>query len=374
MSQFNNIKEKLASIPVDKSKSDEIKKYEFPIIKEKSDFKIFSKEIKIENIISKEEVKNFKENRTKKEKLLTRKLEQIKKEYDLYLLEMEINIQMKENKINELSKKNLDLENRIASLEQTILLQKEINKKLKQIITEQTKVYMDELKKNTEVIKQHKQEIFKTIARTVHDLKNPLTSIKSTAEVLSEYEDLDEDKKILVNLILSGAEDLSKMIEEILISNKIVHNVYVIEKKETSFSKILKDIVEQTEIYAKRIGKVIYLDIEEDLKANVDEIKIKRAISNLISNGLKYGKQYVSISAKALKDQIEIEISDDGEGFNSEIKEKIFSYKEMSTTDLINGNGFGLTNAKTIIELHGGQISLLPSERGTTFKITIPKE
>jgi len=374
MAPFKNIKERLVSTHINQPNFDQAEKQMFPLLRRKSDSKIFEKEIKTENIIVKEEVENLKEDVKRKETILKMKLEQLKKEYNSYVAEMEVSMLMKDSRIEELTKQNLILQDKISSLEQTILLQREVNKKLKQNIAEQTEVYMQELKDKTEVIKQQEKEFSKTVARAVHDLKNPLTSVKSTAEALSEYEDLDEEKKILINLIISGAEDLSKMIEDILVSNKIVHNAYAVEKKQLNFSKLIEEMVEQTKIYANRTGKEISADIESDLIVNADELKIKRAIGNLISNGLKYGRHCVKISAKQFKNKVEIEISDDGEGFNKEVKEKVFSNKEMSTTDLINGNGFGLTNAKRIIELHAGQISLLPSEKGTTFKIILPKE
>ena len=374
MAPFKNIKERLVFTHINQPNFDEVEKQMFPLLRRKSDSRIFEKEIKTENIIVKEEVENIKEDVKRKETILKMKLEQLKKEYNSYVAEMEVNMLMKDSKIEELTKQNLILQDKISSLEQTILLQREVNKKLKQNIAEQTEIYMQELKDKTEVIKQQEKEFSKTIARVVHDLKNPLTSVKSTAEALLEYEDLDEEKKILINLIISGAEDLSKMIEEILVSNKIVHNAYAVEKKQLNISKIIEELVQQTKIYAERTGKEISADIEKDLIVNADELKIKRAIGNLISNGLKYGKRCVKISAKSFKNKVEIEISDDGEGFDREVKEKVFSNKEMSTTDLINGNGFGLTNAKRIIELHGGQISLLSCEKGTTFKIILPNE
>jgi signal transduction histidine kinase len=374
MALFKNIKERLVTTHINQPNFDEVEKQMFPLLRRKSDSRIFEKEIKTENIIVKEEVENLKEDVKRKETILKMKLEQLKKEYNSYVAEMEVSMLMKDSKIEELTKQNLILQDKISSLEQTILLQREVNKKLKQNIVEQTEVYMQELKDKTEVIKQQEKEFSKTVARAVHDLKNPLTSVKSTAEALSEYDDLDEEKRILINLIISGAEDLSKMIEDILLSNKIVHNAYAVEKKQLNISKLIEELVQQTKVYANRTGKEISADIEKDLIVNADELKIKRAIGNLISNGLKYGKRCVKISAKSFKNKVEIEISDDGEGFDREVKEKVFSNKEMSTTDLINGNGFGLTNAKRIIELHGGQISLLSCEKGTTFKIILPNE
>jgi signal transduction histidine kinase len=374
MAPFKNIKERLVSTHINQPNFDEVEKQMFPLLRRKSDSRIFEKEIKTENIIVKEEVENLKEDVKRKETILKMKLEQLKKEYNSYVAEMEVSMLIKDSKIEELTKQNLILQDKISSLEQTILLQREVNKKLKQNIAEQTEVYMQELKDKMEIIKQQEKEFSKTIARAVHDLKNPLTSVKSTAEALSEYEDLDEEKKILINLIISGAEDLSKMIEDILISTKIAHNAYTVEKKQLNISKLIEEMVEQTRIYVNRTGKEISADIEKDLIVNADELKIKRAIGNLISNGLKYGKRCVKISAKSFKNKVEIEISDDGEGFDREVKEKVFSNKEMSTTDLINGNGFGLTNAKRIIELHGGQISVLSCEKGTTFKIILPNE
>jgi signal transduction histidine kinase len=149
-----------------------------------------------------------------------------------------------------------------------------------------------------------------------------------------------------------------------------MQKAYDIEKKKFSLIKTLNEIVEQTKVYARRIKKELTLYYEDDIVIKGDELKLKRAIGNLISNGLKYCNRSVNVSVKKT-DKIEICITDDGKGISKEIKERILS-KEMTTTDLINGNGFGLTNAKKIIELHGGNIALDSTDRGTTFRIILP--
>jgi signal transduction histidine kinase len=318
-------------------------------------------------------------------------IEQLKKEYISYIADMEVHLITKDGLISQLQTKIQSLQDEIA--------------KMQIIVQEQTKAYMEVLKDNSKLEKilkereeKFEKEFSKAIARSVHDLKNPLTGIKSATDVLLEYDDLGEEKRTLLSIIMKSATDIMNMIEDILVSNKITHGVYKPEKKRVSLKKMLNDLVEQNNIYAKLIGKEISFnykcqdsqdaspkDIEgvavmEDgsVEGTIegDELKLKRAFGNLISNGLKYGKQHVEINVVESKEGIHLYIHDDGQGFDKEVKEKIFSNnanKEMVTTDTIHGNGFGLTNTKRIIEMHGGLINLIDSEKGTTFHIYFKK-
>jgi signal transduction histidine kinase len=363
----------------------------FPMLRRKSDKKFLSGSVMVEDKITLEELNELREDVKRKEEAMKLEIEQLKKEYISYIADMEVHLITKDGLISQLQTKIQSLQDEIA--------------KMQIIVQEQTKAYMEVLKDNSKlekILKEHEEkfekEFSKAIARSVHDLKNPLTGIKSATDVLLEYDDLGEEKRTLLSIIMKSATDIMNMIEDILVSNKITHGVYKPEKKRVSLKKMLNDLVEQNNIYAKLIGKEISFnykcqdsqdaspkDIEgvavmEDgsVEGTIegDELKLKRAFGNLISNGLKYGKQHVEINVVESKEGIHLYIHDDGQGFDKEVKEKIFSNnanKEMVTTDTIHGNGFGLTNTKRIIEMHGGLINLIDSEKGTTFHIYFKK-
>ncbi|MEM3815153.1 MAG: ATP-binding protein [Candidatus Micrarchaeia archaeon] len=352
----------------------EVEEQCIPFLRRKSDSKIFSNTVKTENIITNEELEKLKEDIARKEEATKMKIEKLKKEFISYQMEMNVELLFKDNMINELKTEIAKLNEKIVKMQQTIILQKETIQKQKQIINEQTTEYMKHLNELLNEKKKTDQEYSKSLARIVHDMKNPLTGVKSGIEVLLEYDDLSDDKRQILNLVYNSAMDLSRMIEEILLNNKLLHDAIKLKKNKFNLSKQIQHIFELHKLYAERTNKKIFLSGNENLVIEGDEDKIKRAIENIVLNALKYSNQEVRIELSEGEKEIYVNISDDGEGFNEDVKRKVLSNKDMATTDLINGNGFGLTNAKRIIEMHGGKITIDSKEgNGTTVRITLPK-
>ncbi|MEM3369938.1 MAG: HAMP domain-containing sensor histidine kinase [Candidatus Micrarchaeia archaeon] len=373
-STYKSLELRRVAAPLNKVNLNDVEKQSIPFLRRKSDSKVFSKTVKAEDIITKEELDRLKEDIARKEEATKMKIERLRKEFSSYQMEMDVELLFKDNTINELKTEVAKLKEKITDMQQTIILQKEMIEKQKQIINEQTTEYMKHLNDLLSEKKKSDQEYSKSLARTVHDMKNPLTGVKSGIEVLLEYEDLGEDKRQILNLVYNSAIDLSRMIEEILLNNKFLHNAIELKKNGFNLSRRIQQIVEVHKLHAERTNKKMFLSGNENLAITGDEDKIRRAIENIILNALKYSKQEVRIELAEGEKEIHVSISDDGEGFNDDVKRKVLSNKDMATTDLINGNGFGLTNAKRIIEMHGGKIAIASKEgNGTTVRITLPK-
>lgn len=374
-STYKSLELQRVATPLNKVSVDEVEKQSVPFLRRQSDSKIFSKAIKTEGIISKEELERLKEDIARKEEVTKMKLERLKKEFNSYQLEMDVELLFKDNKINELEADAKRMKEKIADMQQTIMLQKEIMERQKQIIREQTTEYMRHLNELLNERKKSDQEYSKSLARTVHDMKNPLTGVKSGIEVLLEYEDISEEKRQILTLVYKSAVELSQMIEEILFNNKFVHNAVELKKTEFSLSEQIRQMIEVHKLHAERINRRLLLSENGRLIIRGDESKIRRAVENITLNALKYSKAEVRIDLEEDDKCVAVSISDDGEGFNEEVKRKVLSNRDMATTDLINGNGFGLTNAKRIIEMHGGKIAIASKQgNGTTVRIVLPKE
>lgn len=359
--------------PLNKIDLSKVENEVFPYFRRKTDNKIFSNSVKTEDIITREEVEKLKEDLKRKEETAKRKLEALRKEFLSYQAEMEVDSLLKENKIKDLESRIAELNRIIANKEHTIALQKGLIEKQKQIIYEQTTEYMKDKKASEEEKDKINKEYSKTIARIVHDMKNPLTGIKSGLEVLLE-DDTIENRREILNMIYLSAKDLSAMIEEILLNNKLVHNAVELNKREYCLSDQIRSIYELSKLSAERKNKKINVDCQGNVFIYADESKIRRAIENIVLNAIKYCNSTVKIKLSADSENAYIVVSDDGNGFNEEVRKKVISNRDMATTDLINGNGFGLTNAKRLIEMHSGALMIRNLDgNGSEITIKLPR-
>lgn len=214
------------------------------------------------------------------------------------------------------------------------------------------------------------------VSDAAHELKTPLTAIKTDFEVtLRDKNSKTDDFKNSLTSALEEVNSLSVLTEKLLKQSK-----YTYEEKPTNteiFS--VKELL--SEIYDKHDANRIFILSfpDEDVKAKGNRLEIKEALNNLIENALKYTPRdkKVEIKLEKLGREALIKVMDEGRGISKEALSRIFEpfYREDdSRTDSIkNGYGLGLTIAKDVIEKHGGKITV-KSEigLGTTFTVNLP--
>ena len=225
-------------------------------------------------------------------------------------------------------------------------------------------------------------EMFSNIS---HELKTPLNVIFSTNQLMEFYlkNGLLEanDKKISkgINIIKQNCYRFSKIINNIIDISKIESGFLKLNLSNQNIVNITEDIVQSVSDYIKLKGLNIMFDtnIEEKIIA-CDPDKIERIILNIISNAVKFtnmnGSIFVNILDKS--DIVEISIKDTGIGMDQMHLDNIFKrfhQIDKSLSRNAEGSGIGLSLVKSIVELHGGKISVesKPNE-GSIFKIELP--
>ena len=219
-------------------------------------------------------------------------------------------------------------------------------------------------------LKEHdsdKERLFRQIS---HEIKTPLTSIYGYAEGIKSgiFEDINKP----LDIIMSESLRIKKLTENIVLLSKIESNIEVFSFEPNDVSQILKSAIESIE----SVAILADIDIEytpgELPEVSVDEDKLYRAFVNILSNCTKYAKSLIRIETNETTDLIEITISDDGKGFDSEAISNLLGgfAREKSS-----GSGIGLSIVNEIIKAHGGQFTLgNGSGGGAFFRIALKKK
>lgn len=219
-------------------------------------------------------------------------------------------------------------------------------------------------------------------AMLIHELRAPLTVIKSSSDlVLKRYKELETKKlKQILTSIFSSADSMLNLVSDLLDTSKLEMNKLQILKRVSSLNSFIEDKISffQNELEAKKIKLIISLDNKIEDYA-FDEIKLTQVINNLMSNAIKYTeKGYIKVSTKKLKNEIHIDFEDTGAGVPDEQKSKLFNkfvQLETSIKSKQKGTGLGLVVAKGIINAHGGDIKVLDNKpHGAIFRIVLPVE
>ena len=249
-----------------------------------------------------------------------------------------------------------------------ITKEKEIQEQLVKVedeLLKQNKTLLSQVeRKSAELVKSERLATIGTMAsRIAHDLKQPLTIMYTyaemlTPEILSKLDSKDKEKWLrLQNSIF----DMNRIIEDVLDFARTTE----IKKKKSSLLSILRLALNHVK---SSYGIEINLP-EKDISLNCDSRKIEGVMSNLLNNAVQaldeQGEIDVSISSDSKF--VIIRIKDSGSGIPDENLDKIF--EPMFTTKKT-GTGLGLVICKSIVEQHGGTITV--SNKPTTFTIKLP--
>lgn len=253
------------------------------------------------------------------------------------------------------------------------ILQTEKNDAVQQLYKSQ-KLVIESLKKADTL----KDEF---LATTSHELRTPLHGIIGVAEILQEGSagKLSKDVQSQLSLIVSSGKRLLHLINDILDFSKLKNN----ELRLTLTSVNMKEMTDVVILMCTPLikGKNInfYNQIDKSTAlVYADENRIQQVLFNLIGNAVKFtDKGDIIISAKEERNQVKISISDTGRGISSAEIPYIFDQFQQGYSDIgetVGGTGIGLSITKQLIELHGGEITVVSKiNRGTTFHFTLLK-
>ena len=206
--------------------------------------------------------------------------------------------------------------------------------------------------------------IGESVASIVHDLKNPLTGLFGYLELMK----IKENKMELIPKMEGALEIIRTTLEDIL-GLTVEGEDIILDRKYEDIREMVMDVVRLL-----RIEEITRLDIKGKTVAYIDKIKFHNVFWNIIKNAYEALKdESDEIEIKIYKEDkfIIVEVIDNGKGIAEEHKDELF--KPGRTFGKYNGTGFGLVNAKRIVEAHGGEIGF-ESELGvgTKFFVKIP--
>jgi two-component system phosphate regulon sensor histidine kinase PhoR len=214
---------------------------------------------------------------------------------------------------------------------------------------------------------------------TVHEMGTPITLLKGFIELLpKKYSEKDGYDQKIIEALLRNARKLERQITAIKDVENVDKGIFSIEKRLICFDELQTALEYDIDLMKERSR--IRLNFQNywnaDTLFSLDLDRLTQAIYNLIENACHHSPKTTEIEAKIFmkKKSLNITIQDQGVGIPEDMMNKVFKpFFSKSTTYHKKGMGLGLYIAKTIVERHGGRISLNSKvNKGTKFRIEIP--
>jgi len=209
-----------------------------------------------------------------------------------------------------------------------------------------------------------------------HDLRNPLTSTKISAQLVLRKLSADDSSVPKIKLIINNMDRLDQMITGLLDANRIEAGQSMpIELNFCDLDLIMRQVTDELSLSYPDCCKV---RSEGKCQGYWDEIGLRRLIENLVTNAVKYGDENKSINISLSQDKTSIELSvhNFGEPIPAEEVPILFEqFRRLKSSKDKAGWGLGLTMVKGMVDAHKGSI-IVESEKnkGTTFIIKLPKD
>ncbi|GIO33654.1 MULTISPECIES: sensor histidine kinase [Paenibacillus] len=211
-----------------------------------------------------------------------------------------------------------------------------------------------------------------------HDLRTPLTSILGFLEIIDKDRYTDEvELRYYMNIAYEKSLSLKKLVDDLFEYTRI-NNGLPLHLRELDVVGFFRQLAEEFVPSLEKAGMTLQIHApEQPVMIRADGDQLARAYENLISNGIKYGSsgKYIDIYIAQEDGHVSIRICNYGEPIPKRDIPYIFErfYRvEKSRSKSTGGTGLGLAITKSIIEVHGGQISVESSTKQTAFETLLP--
>ena len=250
-----------------------------------------------------------------------------------------------------------------------------LNDNLEEVVQERTQQLV-EAKDVAENASKAKSDF---LAYVSHELRSPLTAILNYSEMLQReyYGAINVRQGKTVQSILKSVAHILSLVNDLLDLNKIEAGLLDIQLADIDLSLVLQEIVPNIESLLFEKPVQFKLDIQESLPLiKGDKKRIYQIFLNLLSNAAKFTYEgYIQVDVSFDNSFVNVQIEDTGIGIPEDEHGLVFQLYKQSRKNPLNviGSGLGLPISKRLIDLHGGEITLISKQgQGSTFTASLP--
>jgi signal transduction histidine kinase len=235
--------------------------------------------------------------------------------------------------------------------------------------------YDEELEKrrHAELVAQAREDVLGVVA---HDLRNPLSLIVTTTELLQEEDLAPGRRKQILEIAMRAGKQMNRLIEDLLDAVRLETGSFYLELEDVEVVAVFRQAEETFQPLADR-RRIALTTLSPDggMFVRADTFRVSQVVGNLLGNAIKFTPEGGEVSFRAAEADREVvfHVSDNGPGIPADQIDRLFDqFWQARKTDK-RGVGLGLTIAKGIVEAHGGRIWCQSAVGvGSTFSFTLP--
>jgi signal transduction histidine kinase/CheY-like chemotaxis protein len=215
------------------------------------------------------------------------------------------------------------------------------------------------------------------IAMLSHELRNPLSPIVTALELMRVNAPAATQRERIV--IERQVAHLVRLVDDLLDVSRVIRGKVRLERRPVALAEVIANAVEQASPLLEERRHELQIDAAEGLVLDGDAHRLAQVVANLLTNAAKYTDPggHIVLRAQAERLEVRLSVTDDGIGISPSLMPRVFDLFVQGERNLDRapgGLGIGLTIVRSLVDLHGGRVSVESSGRGrgSTFTIWLP--
>ena len=213
------------------------------------------------------------------------------------------------------------------------------------------------------------------VADASHEMRTPIAILKTELEAAMRNE--GSSARVHESLVAARgeADHLAQLAEDLLLIARAADGRLPVRRESVNVRELLERTRDRFVDRAHEQGREIPVEVTDSLRASVDPLRVRQALGNLLDNALRHGGGDIRISARGDDGAVEIDVGDQGPGFDSELGQRAFErFARGNGARTGGGAGLGLAIVRVIAEAHGGTASIVNgASPGATVRFRIPQ-
>ncbi len=218
------------------------------------------------------------------------------------------------------------------------------------------------------------------LAMLAHELRNPLAPISSAAQLLTRISPGDQRLRHATDIIVRQVEHITGLVDDLIDVSRVTRGLISTDQQPCDIARIAEQALEQVRPALDARGHQLAVTLPSPPAFILgDEKRLVQAFGNLLSNAAKYTPDggHIALAVEVAGTLVRVTVSDDGIGIGATLLPRVFdlfTQGERSADRAQGGLGVGLAVVKSLVELHGGQVSAASAGVGTgsTFTVSLP--
>ena len=226
-------------------------------------------------------------------------------------------------------------------------------------------------------LEQSFEQMRRFTADVSHQLRTPLTAIRSVGEVGLRTSHRDESSyRAIIGSMLEETDRLAVLVDRLLTLSRAEMGQGTFARDVVNLAELAEDVAGHLGVLAEEKSQSLSVEATGAPTAVADRVVLRQALINLVDNAIKFTPAggAISIRVSGIDGTAMLDVSDTGPGIPDEARERVFDRFYRGDEDAAAGTGLGLSIAKSAVEANGGALTVERSgPQGTTFRITLAR-